>query len=820
LRGKSFYKRDCHGGLLGKRIVLALGVFLCSFSAFSFENQSLDFKNQTQLKRAYEESHGVGGASELGSSAAVAEASWLNGFKKAFQKFGFLGKSARNVTPTAGDIFAYTNSSGPRALYVFNTTDAMADSDGQVISVTWSFSDGTSMAIPAAELDSHAQISHVFPGVGTYTATLKIYDDAGEFTTLTKDITVTNNGAPTPAFSATALTGNAIHFNGNARDPELSVAKYIFNFGDGSAAFESTTSHVVDHTYSAPGSYDVTFEAWDTAGAVNSITKTIYVAQAIPTDAQPNPMVKLSAVFGEAPFNVTFTGSYSVNAANTVVTTYEWDFGDNDSVATKSKLSNPTHKYKKPGTYFGRLRVWDADGNWADRYFSIYVGVGSPQAPNIVAEQNNNSRQIDFMGDAWAMPVTADRNAFFWNFGDSKTYNGNYPQHTYALNGTYTVRLVVHDIQGVRHVLKKEITVTDQQDAPQANFNVDSDYQNISQTGNYFAENSSDPQQNQPMLYTWVFGDGATQVGTDLRNVSHSFSERGHYPVRLFVTNSRGISYDGLQDVMVQDGSETRSKIYYNPRIGVAPLTVSFQSAQSYVSNSTIVRRSWLFNDGDFSTSSSVSKTFTQPGNYGVKLYIIDALGNESVAQRDVIVLDSNQIPSNNQLPVANFRIEYNGSSAGDLAFRADQSSDQDGEIKFYEWRVDNVNLVDGRDLFQNLSPGTHTVRLAVRDNWNGIDTLTKVFKVGFSKTAVLDVTYTPSAPVLLEDIQFSAVNTIVTGIEAKTYRWDFGDGNTAAGETTHHVYAAAGTYVLKMYVTDLDGQRQTLTTNVVVGAP
>jgi PKD repeat protein/sugar lactone lactonase YvrE/nitrous oxidase accessory protein NosD len=52
------------------------------------------------------------------------------------------------------------------------------------------------------------------------------------------------------------------------------------------------------------------------------------------------------------------------------------------------------------------------------------------------------------------------------------------------------------------------------------------------------------------------------------------------------------------------------------------------------------------------------------------------------------------------------------------------------------------------------------------------------------------------------------------------SYAWDFGDGNTGNGEKTDHTYTVAGSYTVKLVVTDDHGMTGTDTTTVTVNEP
>ena len=49
---------------------------------------------------------------------------------------------------------------------------------------------------------------------------------------------------------------------------------------------------------------------------------------------------------------------------------------------------------------------------------------------------------------------------------------------------------------------------------------------------------------------------------------------------------------------------------------------------------------------------------------------------------------------------------------------------------------------------------------------------------------------------------------------------WSYGDGGTGAGGSTSHVYAAAGSYVVRATATDGAGNTASVTRTIVVGAP
>lgn len=79
----------------------------------------------------------------------------------------------------------------------------------------------------------------------------------------------------------------------------------------------------------------------------------------------------------------------------------------------------------------------------------------------------------------------------------------------------------------------------------------------------------------------------------------------------------------------------------------------------------------------------------------------------------------------------------------------------------------------------------------------------------------------TPSTPRAGTELTFDAsgsvVATVPEGNVAVGWSWSFGDGETAKGETVTHTYDKAGSYTIKLTVTDSAGREASIEEPLVV---
>ena len=111
------------------------------------------------------------------------------------------------------------------------------------------------------------------------------------------------------------------------------------------------------------------------------------------------------------------------------------------------------------GKHIVFVRAKDSAGNWG-AVTATYINVGGPQGqpPTAAFDVVQSGLTVNFTNRS-----TDDGSivSYNWNFGDGNSASVASPSHTYAANGTYTVKLTVSDNDTMSGNLSKTITVAD-----------------------------------------------------------------------------------------------------------------------------------------------------------------------------------------------------------------------------------------------------------------------------------------------------------------------------------------------------------------------
>lgn len=670
-------------------------------------------------------------------------------------------------------------------------------------SYSWNFGEATT--------STQTNPSHTYTTNGTFNVRLIAITAAGCRDTTIIPVPV-NYILPTAAFTVTPVNCT---FNITIVNQSAGANSYAWNFGD------ATTSSAQNpaHTYSTPGNYVITLIVTGIAGCRDTIIHNVIINPLPSASFTVNPdnctwsaqftntsqnATIYSWNFGDAttstqtnpthtysttgPFTVTLTSSNSIGCTSTVTHTvsypplpvssftfqqalcsrlvtftnastnafsYAWNFGD----ATTSNLPNPTHTYVTNGNYNVRLIVTSIFG-CTD---TVIVPVVVNYIPVVAAFSYVNppcTFAVTFTNQSTAAT------SYSWNFGDSYFSTLQSPSHTYANPGTYTVTLISTDANNCSNTITQTITI---QPLAQAGFTYQVDTCNLTVLFSNTSLNSNS--------YSWNFGDATTSTQ---QNPAHTYSTSGNYNVSLIATTPAGCSDTLVLPVPIVFVLPTAQFTHTSPPCSnVVNFTNQSIGGTSY---------SWNFGDATTSTSANPSHTYSAAGNYTVTLI---THGIASCADTVTQVITINPLPTASFNPIV------------DICSLNSAFSNTSQNAISYLWDFGDATISSVTNPFHTyLQPGTYNVMLIVTDINGCTDTATH--SIVLPPLPVASFTYTVDTCHLFLSLTNNSLN-------AASYFWNFGDGNTSTLPNPTHTYTSNNIYTVMLIVTSASGCRDTM---------
>ena len=288
-------------------------------------------------------------------------------------------------------------------------------------------------------------VEHEYSGVGDYTVTLTVEDEAGNTGTDTITVHVVEPVDEAPPIAEAGpdvetVVGAMIVVDASASRDNVGITEYHWDLGDGNEA----TGVMIEHFYASAGEYTVVLTVRDEAGNSDSDTLIASVGEAAdetPPEADAGPD---QDVFAGDP--VAFEGSGSSDDIGVVL--YSWNFGDGDTAAGV----RVTHSFDEAGVYTVTLEVSDAAGNTATDSLRVSVSEREPAdvtPPTAVAGPDQEGvvgETMHFDGSGSTDDVGIE--SYLWSFGDETSAEGALVEHAYDEAGEYTVTLEVSDAAG------------------------------------------------------------------------------------------------------------------------------------------------------------------------------------------------------------------------------------------------------------------------------------------------------------------------------------------------------------------------------------
>ncbi|MFK7844462.1 MAG: PKD domain-containing protein [Rhodothermales bacterium] len=291
--------------------------------------------------------------------------------------------------------------------------------------------------------------------------------------------------------------------------------------------------------------------------------------------------------------------------------------------------------------------------------------------------------------------------------------------------------------------------------------------------------------------WVWDFGDGNGGIA---EAPTHTYESTGTYTVSLTVTDTQGLSDTHSDDVTVQLDEPPQQAPVADFLYETAGLSVTVTDAS--IDDGTIVSWVWDFGDGSESTLQNTTHTYDEAGTYTMSLMVTDNDGLLDTATKEVVVVADDQP----QPPVASFFFDITF-----LTVEFTDSSSDDGFVDTWLWDFgDGATSTEQNPTHVYESAGEYVVVLTVTDNEALSSSTTQQLSV---ENLPVEIPPVAAFEFLIDakEVTFTDQSTDSDGVII-SWEWLFGDGATAEEQHPVYTFAAAGTYVVELTVTDDSG--------------
>ena len=255
--------------------------------------------------------------------------------------------------------------------------------------------------------------------------------------------------------------------------------------------------------------------------------------------------------------------------------------------------------------------------------------------------------------------------------------------------------------------------------------------------------------------------------------------------------------------------SQLVARFSATPLSGCAPFTVNFTDQSTGNPNSW----KWDLGNNTVSFLRNPSTIYLNPGIYTIKLVIRNAAGSaDSLTKLQYIVVYAK--------PSTNFSAStLTGCYPLSVNF-TDFSTPGSGTITKWMWDFGDGNTSTQQNPSHTFSSaGSYTVLLVVTNSNGCSQSFTKPNYISINSG--VKANFTNSAPTSCSAPQTINFQNQSTGTGTFSSQWFFGDGGTSTLADPQHTYTAAGTYTVKLVVTNSTGCIDTVThaNSIIVGS-
>lgn len=322
---------------------------------------------------------------------------------------------------------------------------------------------------------------------------------------------------------------------------------------------------------------------------------------------------------------------------------------------------------------------------------------------------------------------------------------------------------------------------------------------------------STDPE-NDPLSFTWFFGDGASDEG---ERITHRYEEWATYQAEVVVSDHSGHVGNSTRQPFAVTLNHPPTAAAGSDQVVAPGQICTLDAVASSDPDGRLVRFRWELGDGSVQEGQSIRHTYDKPGFYTVHLRVEDDADSPCNFATDSLTVWVNA------QPVVDIGADKISSPGETVRFEIANHHDSDGSLVAYTWDFGDGAQADGASVqHQYAEPGTYTVTLTVRDDANVVNSSATdqlhVF-VNDQPIAQIETDMRSNRTVAVgEAIAFDGTESVDSDGNIIAYRWDFGDGTTGSGEQITHVFTEPGQYEVTLTIEDDSGSSTSIARQTV----
>ncbi|WP_042706040.1 PKD domain-containing protein [Methanomicrobium mobile] len=430
----------------------------------------------------------------------------------------------------------------------------------------------------------------------------------------------------------------------------------------------------------------------------------------------------------------------------------------------------------------------------------------------------------DFLKLEYAATVSYGTATYKWDFNGEGSPEAKSGTFTFGTTGTKTITVTATPPKGV--TLKnptetKTVTIAEPKLEPKISVDAVAGTYKIN-----FEDKTGVPDEYvKSRLWDFDAGNTSSKATSASKSGTYEYKNSGTYTVKMKITTVGGQTKTAEQPISIKGLTADFSA---DPTSGGAPLEVKFtdKSSKNSVTGATIDFWKWDFGDGSSPVyEQNPTHKYTKVGKYTVTLMVSDTdsstktSNSDTVTKKDYIVVDEGLYPT------ANFDVASSSSRSGNAPLevkfvdKSKPAASSNATITSWSWKITNsggstVKTASTQDLTYKFEDGgKYTVSLTVTDKNGKSNTKTETDYITVSSGLSATFTASPTSGTAPLNVRFEAKPDPDNTYDIDEYAWNFGDGTAVSyGRVISHVYQSAGTYTVKMTVTDEKSKTYTAT--------